>query len=144
MYALIIGVNKYGKHPLSGAVADAKSVEKFLRSKLHVPASHITRRIDEEANYKGIMDAFLEFHRDERIQRGDPILIYFAGHGTTIKDPDNADKTLQCIVPYDSDRLITNHTLARLLSRIAEGDGGGTAGKGNNIVRCLDTLGSGH
>lgn len=149
MYALIIGVNKYQHHPLSGAVADAKSVEKFLYSKLHVPPSHIRTRINEEANCKGILGAFLELHRDTRIKRGDPILIYFAGHGTTVKDPDDANKSLQCIVPYDSDQrlregLITDRTLARLLCRIAEGDGGRMEGKGDNIVRWLIMLGSDH
>lgn len=140
MHALVIGINDYTKFPLSGAVADAESVKDYLLSYLHVPLDQITMLLNAEASHEGILNAFRELQTKTSIEHGHPILIYFAGHGTTILDHQNPKRTLQCIVPYSPEekvKPIADCTLGKLLRRIAEGTDSGSAmaGKGDNIVR---------
>lgn len=115
-----------------------------------VPLENIVLLTDEDATSAAIIDALTKLKTDNRIRRGDPIVIYFAGHGTEIKAPDGwecgrADRVIQGIVPHDCDAVksgvkigpIADRVLGALIGSIAKE-------KDNNIVSsatvCLRTL----
>ena len=55
LFALIIGIDiyRYGKYQsLKGAVADARKIEKYLKTVLKVPQAHITFLSNEAATRK--------------------------------------------------------------------------------------------
>ena len=139
MFALIIGINKYKDWPLYGAVADADAVLDYLQNHLGVPTSRIRILRDSEATRGAIIREIiaLSVKDDKIIEKGDPILIYFAGHGESADTPDSevwkvgSTGKIELLVPYDRDSStlgIPDRTLAALLSHIA-------IKKGDNIVR---------
>jgi uncharacterized caspase-like protein len=141
-YALLIGIDDYPKlTKLKGAVADANDMESFLISNLNVPIDRIINLRNDTASRTRIIQAFQELQDDPRIKRGDPILIYYAGHGGLRKAEADwkakygADE-VQVIFPFDygvpisgseSIKCIPDKTVAALLNELAEA-------KGDNIV----------
>lgn len=140
LFALIIGINAY-QHvkPLRGAVADALAFKQYLQDHLSIPEQNINILLDQQATRKNITDAFQSLQEDERIENKDPIVIYYAGHGSTLpapKDWEAGGTHIQALVPQDvnvvdaSDNLIVaipDRTIAILLNNLAYA-------KGNNIV----------
>ncbi|EFI27919.1 hypothetical protein CC1G_14410 [Coprinopsis cinerea okayama7 len=103
MFTIIIGINKYrpecGFKELHGAVNDAREVYKFLVAELGVPKEQIIFLTDEQASRDNIRKAFRRLRDDKRVERDDPILVYFAGHGAEIVCTSGA--RIQAIVPQD-------------------------------------------
>ena len=146
LFALIIGINKY-KSPdipnLVGAVDDANAMRNYLQKYLGVPSSRIRDLRDSEATRAAILKEVEGFSSNSKIKEGDPILMYYAGHGGSANTPEgwpgwevgNTGK-IELLIPYDhSSPLNGNHqhgipdrTLGALLSHIA-------GKKGDNIVR---------
>ena len=146
LFALIIGINEY-KSPkipvLSGAVPDAEAVRDYLQNPSHlgVPSSQIRILLDSEAKRAAIIKEIKALSLKDEIEKGDPILIYYAGHGGSADTPKDwrlggTGKT-EFLIPYDhSSSLedgnpshgIPDRTLGALLSRLAKE-------KGDNIVR---------
>lgn len=150
LFALLVGINVYGspaqasrRHlpELKGAVADALSFRDWLQC-IGTPSDQIVLLTDKEATYAAIIDALRKLRIDKRISKGDPIFIYYAGHGTELPAPvhwnwSNHDKVIQAIVPYNCDIVdpetkkpvppISDLFLGTLLGDIA-------LEKGNNIV----------
>lgn len=148
LFAIIIGINNYASpklqpYKLEGAVADAEDMRSFLTQSLGVPELQITVLHDERATKQAIEDAIADLESDPRIHKGDPILIYYAGHGAqTIAPPDwpTDGPLIQMIIPHDFDPDSTDSSkgqpildldLARLLDNLAEK-------KGDNITVILD------
>ncbi|KAF8970606.1 hypothetical protein BDZ97DRAFT_1790093 [Flammula alnicola] len=148
LFALIIGINSYKSKEFSdlyGAVPDARLFEDYLKTDLKVPSNQICVLLDQAASRKAIIEAFIALKNDERIKKGDPILIFFAGHGGELQPSDDwASRglgiTMQMLVPQDycSKSLesksvpgIPDRTIAALLQGIAEK-------KGDNITVVFD------
>ena len=144
LFALIIGINRYKSHEipnLSEAVPDADAVRDYLQKDQDVPSFQITNIRDSEATRVRIIEAIEALSVNDEIESGDPILIYYSGHGGLADTPKGWEvggtgKT-EFLVPYDySSSLrdgnpkhgIPDRTLRTLLSRLAEK-------KGDNIVR---------
>ncbi|QRW26007.1 ICE-like protease (caspase) p20 domain protein [Rhizoctonia solani] len=82
LHALIIGINDYPNlSKLKGAVADADAFAEFLQSDLKVPAQQIVNLRDNAATRQAIIDSIMQLWSNPHINYGDPILIYYAGHG---------------------------------------------------------------
>ncbi|KAK0485613.1 caspase domain-containing protein [Armillaria luteobubalina] len=95
-WAVVTGVDEYKASPLRGCVADAKMVFEYLRNYLCVPESHIqlllsapsadikesTESRNKQPTRTNIVNAILGLSINLKIQHGDNIIIYFAGHGT--------------------------------------------------------------
>lgn len=141
LFALTIGINQYlnMEYPaLKGCVADADAVEVYLKSRLSVPDSQITSLRNDHATRSAIIQAFRGLKDDARIENGNPILIYFAGHGGQATAPEGwpCSGQVQMIIPYDCGcqfggeivHGIPDLTIAWHLKRLADQ-------KGNNIVR---------
>jgi len=92
LFALVIGIGKYALKQFSklpGAVPDANEVVNWLFDDLNVPRNQVSLITDEAASRAGIISALEAFRSDDRIRQGDPILIYYAGHGSSIPPPED-------------------------------------------------------
>ncbi|KAI0309848.1 hypothetical protein OF83DRAFT_1071404, partial [Amylostereum chailletii] len=153
LFALVIGIDEYYDSRvknLSGAVADAEDVETFLIETMNVSPSRITKLHNREATRENIKECIRGLATHPDIKKGDPILIFYAGHGSEAVPPrgwpaGGPNKKIQMLVPYDfipstvlSERGqgIPDITLSVLLTRIAKA-------KGDNITVILDCCYSG-
>ena len=148
LFALIIGINEYESpaiQNLLGAVPDADAVRDYLQKHLGVPSSQIRNLRDSEATRTAIIDEIKAFLHNDNIKPGDPILIYYAGHGGRAETPPDWEAggtKIQLLVPcdystqleaveqeeIDQKQAIPDRTLGALLTRLANK-------KGDNIVR---------
>lgn len=109
----------------------------FLQDSFRVPSENISCILDDAATRRSIIDHFVQLQLDSRINFGDPILIYYAGHGGEAKPPPKWPQSMiQTIIPHDFGTVvdgrtvpsIPDRTIGTLLEHLAES-------KGNNIVR---------
>ena len=153
LFALIIGINEYPNIPnsnLKGAVADADNMRDYLQNRLGVPSCRIKNLRDHGATRATIIEEIqaLSFNKEIKKARGDPILIYYAGHGGSTDTPEewkagNTGKLrTEFLIPYDYSGSslkdgnvnlklthgIPDRTLGFLLLQLA-------GKKGDNIVR---------
>ncbi|KAK0451477.1 caspase domain-containing protein [Armillaria borealis] len=159
IFALIIGISKYGspKFPsVPGAATDAKRFYRFVRDVLHAPRKNIISLHDERATRSAIIGAFRSLEKDPNINsRTAAIIIYYAGHGAVAlkpvewKDWETSDKKIEMLCPFDmtfsgrDDKAnevqvegvkiegIPDRTINRLLLDLS-------IAKGNNITIILD------
>jgi hypothetical protein len=173
LFALIIGINTYNPsskavsidrgsqvltanslYPalpsftnLRGAVADAEHFHTYLTSKLGVPEKQITLLREKDATREEIIAAFQRFsEKGNGINKGDSIVIFYAGHGAQARPPkrllgtDGCPEYVELLVPYDYNKIpgnqenmgIPDYTLAALINAIARS-------KGDNIVGLIFT-----
>lgn len=146
MFALIIGIDNYrdpNVKKLRGAVADADRFGSFLRGQVKVENDRIIHLRNEKATRKEIENAFCSLWQTESINYGEPIVVYFAGHGCKIGRPASWEtgglQEIEGIFPYDiqpsqqqgtNPRIfpIPDRTIAAWLNILSHR-------KGNNIVR---------
>lgn len=107
----------------------------YLLTDLQVPESQIRLLLDDQAKRADIISALQGIQADDRIKKGDPILIFFAGHGGETDAPPgwptgDPDKKIQMIIPqdYSTDKSapvhgIPDRSLAALLNGIANRHG---------------------
>jgi hypothetical protein len=130
---------------LSGCVADAQSMQKYLVDSLAVPMDHILLLTDDNATRQAILQAFqTHFINNDRITKGNAMLFYFAGHGSQFNAPagwTTDDRKVETITPHDQNVEtevfgIPDRTLFALFNKTAEV-------RGNNITTVLDCCHSG-
>lgn len=113
-------------------------MKRYLEEYLDVPSDQIVLLIDQDATRLAIITAIASLANNPLIARGNPILIYYAGHGTQITAPEkwecgSPDRQIQAIVPYDCTPSgydvapIPDRSINGLLYAVSEK-------KGNNIV----------
>jgi hypothetical protein len=112
---------------LSGAVPDADAMNNYLQTDLKVPVAQIENLRNKDATRSNIIAAFERLRDNSKINRQDPILIYYAGHGGEILFDD-----MEALIPVDyvAEKIfpIPDRTVAALINGIARKHG-------NNIVR---------
>lgn len=143
MFGLIIGIDKYKSdiHDLQGCKGDAKSMLDFLCHRFHIRSTHFLRLADERATRSAIIHGFQNhLMGNYHIERGDPIVIFYAGHGSRAAAPKgwNADDgKVETICPHDERTIgsdgkeifgIPDRTIGGLLRKLS-------SVKGDNIVR---------
>ena len=140
LHALIVTIDRYKdrKIPdLKGCTVDGDNMERFLVDTF--PSRQIRRLANEDATRSAILDAFdTQFTTNSGVQKGDPMLFFFAGHGSRVKPHDDwhtETDEVEALVPYDQGSSensvvygIPYLTLRRLVQKLA-------SVKGNNIVR---------
>ena len=139
LFALIIGIDKYKDITpnLSGAVADASAMMQFLSTKASAVRTVFLQ--NEGATRTAIIEGFEALQKWKEIEKGDPIVVYFAGHGSEARMQGGEEYT-QMLLPYDASPRTPNveelpavagipdHLIRDFLNDIAKE-------KGNNIVR---------
>ncbi|CAE6447176.1 unnamed protein product [Rhizoctonia solani] len=150
LYSLIIGIDTYPSLSfLKGAVNDADDMTNFLMADLGVPPDRIVNLRNEQASRKRIIDELQNLWKNPHINHGDPILIYYAGHGG-LAQANKAWKArygapkIQVIFPHDYGQdvigsatstkvnCIPDKTIAQLLNKLA-------TEKGDNITVIFDS-----
>ncbi|KAK0493163.1 hypothetical protein EDD18DRAFT_431956 [Armillaria luteobubalina] len=115
-WAVIIAIDDYKMSPLRACVSDAEMVVKYLSDDLHVPGDHIqlllsadikrcTVSENKPPTRANIVNTIFGLSTNAGIQRGDNIIIYFAGHGTTYNCDDyynNKDGTAAMLGNIDA------------------------------------------
>ncbi len=103
-FALLIGINEYPQLPkanwLSYSVNDVKAMQKLLVGSYGFPKENIKTLTDDKATKANIEAALSEFADSDRIVKEDRILIYFSGHGQTVKTA--AGGEMGFLIPYDA------------------------------------------
>ncbi|KAK7471966.1 hypothetical protein VKT23_000074 [Stygiomarasmius scandens] len=150
-HALLIGIDKYEEiSPLCGAVSDVECMKDFLMIDCKVPQNRIVKLCDEQATRENIIDAIGGIAGNPDIKTDDPILIYFAGHGSETTPPvgwptSSKNGMIQMLLPYDFSKHgsrdfrgqgIWDLTMNQLLANIARQ-------KSDNITVILDCCHSG-
>ncbi|KAI0311621.1 hypothetical protein OF83DRAFT_1150129 [Amylostereum chailletii] len=73
--------------------------EYLLRTR---PSTRIIGHLyDEQATRMALIKAIRDIGSDDLIQKGDPILIYYAGHGATVPAGTSDSGKVEALVPYD-------------------------------------------
>jgi hypothetical protein len=125
---------------LRGAEADADDMVQYLRA-MGVDDSSIHNLRGCAATRRAIIDGFLALKDDPRIEKGDPILVFYAGHGARTPAPSGWEAgeygaSIEMILPHNfspqttsdpEEQGIPDFTLAGLFSMLARE-------KGDNIV----------
>lgn len=149
VFALVVGIDNYKSRNiwnLHSCVEDAKRVKRWLIDGLNTPEDQICVLIDSQATKQKIEDSLMEhLVNNASIQKNDAIIIYFAGHGSSLVAPrdwfQDADNTaeVQVICPYDHDTNTTQGRIAGISERSLHAlidDLSST--KGNNVTLILD------
>ncbi len=102
-YALLIGVNQYPKLPkdkwLQYSVNDVTSLRKILINSYGFRKENVKILVDAKATRAGIEQALAELADSDTIKTDDRVLIYFSGHGQTVKA---LGGEMGFLLPYDA------------------------------------------
>ncbi|KAK0219719.1 peptidase C14, caspase domain-containing protein [Armillaria nabsnona] len=166
IWAVLVGIDGYLSYPLRGCVADALTMEQYLVDDIFVPRERIQRllgparygdpstdvsSIPSRAN---IISLLLNLTTNPNIEYGDPVIIFFAGHGSRyplsdVDDDPDFDEELddecsqhfvEALCPVDRNTIdsngalipdITDRELNAILKQIS-------CAKGNRITVILD------
>ncbi|KAI0946425.1 hypothetical protein AcW1_009891 [Taiwanofungus camphoratus] len=150
VFALIIAIDKY-KNPdddLSGCENDGRKIESFLLDVLLVPPSHIVFLTNEGATRAAILSAFKSHLIDnEKIQKGDAIVFFYAGHGSRVQAPPQwlaENNMVETICPHDDGEDIEGDLTPGIPDRTFDGLMRHLAhNKGDNIIAIFDSCHSG-
>lgn len=87
---------------LDGCVNDAMSIKTLLESKYGFNEDHITLLANDKATRKAIVDGIKQLTAIS--QKGDLVVVYYAGHGSQIRNiaSNEADQKDETIVPSDA------------------------------------------
>ena len=150
VFALVVGIDIYKSGNiwnLHSCVEDAKCIKRWLIDGLNAPKDQIRTLLNNQATKQNIEDSFMEhLVNNPAIEKNDAIIIYFAGHGSSLVAPrdwfqevDNNTAEVQVICPYDHDTNTTQGRIAGISDRSLHAlidDLSST--KGNNITLILD------
>ena len=103
-HALLIGVNEYPRLPkdkwLQYALNDVRGMKETLVKSYGFPAENIITLTNNQATKTGIEAAMAKFSDPARVSPDDRVLIYFSGHGQTVKMPTGGDHGF--LIPSDA------------------------------------------
>src|SRR5262245_38411499 len=114
-WALVIGINEYQHVPhLHYATNDAEALGSIIVEKLGFPKDNVTNLLDGDATKDKILTSVMGFTK-EHVHPDDRLLVFFAGHGHTVRG-NRGD--VGFLVPVDARRddpatLIPWHALTK-------------------------------
>lgn len=147
LFALVIGIDKYKSGniwDLQTSVDDANSIKHFLTHDLHVPRDQICMLLGKQATKHNIEQSFSDhLTNNPTIEHGDAILIYFAGHGSSIRAPrgwyGDGSKDVEVLCTFDYDTKWSEGRVAGISDRSLHAMIGELCRlKGDNITLILD------
>ncbi|RYF91754.1 MAG: caspase family protein, partial [Chitinophagaceae bacterium] len=90
IYALLVGINKYSRNPLSGCINDVNAVEEFLKKTYGSQPGfsvNIRRLTDEDETQPTRANVIAGFDYFDPATDGDTCLFYYSGHGSYCPAP---------------------------------------------------------
>lgn len=101
-WALVVGISKFKdpKWNLMYPEKDARDFAKFLVQECNFKPDHVKLLVNEEASQRAILGQLGSRWLPNNVEKGDLVLLYYAGHGTSA-DQDAARKNF--LVAYDTD-----------------------------------------
>ncbi|THU85347.1 hypothetical protein K435DRAFT_843305 [Dendrothele bispora CBS 962.96] len=146
IHALLIGIDKY-KDPnnvttLAGCVNDCNDVKAWVDESFTFPHTMLLQ--NHEATRDAIIKQIGDIATSKYIDRGHPILIYFAGHGAQVEPLKEwelpSERKIQMCIPYDfSLKPIDGKGMGILDRDLSEAIAKVAKKKGDNIVVILDS-----
>lgn len=104
-YAVLVGIDTY-KDPrignLSYSTSDAKAIATLLISELGFNPKNVILLLDSMATRKNIIDTLSRFITDPSISSNSQLVFYYAGHGSTVKNPNDLTSITGFLLTYDS------------------------------------------
>ncbi|KAG9316624.1 hypothetical protein JVU11DRAFT_2678 [Chiua virens] len=147
LFALLIGIDDYKSGRvwnLEACADDARRVKQWLTNDLQTPSANIALLVNKEATKRRIEDVFMShLVNNPAISQGDALVVYFAGHGSSMPAPrdwcEGKPRYVQVLCPYDHDTKgpegrvagISDRSLCSMLGELC-------AVKGDNITLILD------
>ncbi|KAK0488254.1 hypothetical protein EDD18DRAFT_1423355 [Armillaria luteobubalina] len=123
-WVVLIGIEKYNGRPLHGCVSDARLMEKYFVEELRVPKDRIQLLLGSEDHTSPddpmypsrthITDVLRGLATNDKIEHGENIIVYFAGHGSCYSyyeddgDEDGICENIEALCPIDRDTLGAN------------------------------------
>jgi hypothetical protein len=104
-HALLIGINHYPKIPkadLQGCVSDMELMRSVLIDRFGFPAERVRTLRDDEATQQAIRGALADLAA--AAGENDLVVLFYAGHGSRLADPQRPGAMIDSIVPCDSGR----------------------------------------
>jgi formylglycine-generating enzyme required for sulfatase activity len=103
-HALVIGISEYGFLPkskwLDYAAKDAAELREVLIRSYGFLPENVTVLLNEQATKANTEHALSALADDRRIKSDDRVLIFFSGHGQTVKSGNGGD--MGFLIPYDA------------------------------------------
>ncbi len=103
-HVLAIGINKYphlkGEDQLTYARKDAEELVKLLVEEFAFPKTNIVTLYDDQATKENIIRELDNLTDNQKVGPEDQVLVFFSGHGQTIKTPIGGD--VGYLVPADA------------------------------------------
>ena len=85
-HALVIGINEYERAPrLEQATNDAEGFARVLHERFDFTEHNVTILTDSRATKTEILRLFMRYAQDDAVGNDDRIIVYFAGHGHTVR-----------------------------------------------------------
>ena len=85
-HALVIGINDYEHAPrLAHAQNDAEAFARVLRERFEFTKDNLTILTDGDATRSEILRVFMRYAQDSNVGDDDRIVVFFAGHGHTVR-----------------------------------------------------------
>jgi hypothetical protein len=147
VFAVLIGIDDYKSGRiwnLEACAHDAQRMKQWLMQDLQVPKENIALLLNQEATKRRIEDTFMShLVNNPAIAKGDALIVYFAGHGSTMRAPPDWCEgklgSVQVLCPYDHDTKgpegriagISDRSLFAMLAELS-------LVKGDNITLILD------
>lgn len=107
---LVIGIDQYPKlKPASNlhyAVADAQAVRKALVERFGFQDKNVVELTDGSATQTGVRTALAELADRKKVGADDVVVIYFSGHGATVKLDDGSE--MGFLIPASADIDLTD------------------------------------
>ncbi|EKM80635.1 hypothetical protein AGABI1DRAFT_55618 [Agaricus bisporus var. burnettii JB137-S8] len=149
VFAFIVGIDNYKSGHiwnLHSCVDDARRVHSWLVDDLNVPEDQICMLLNSRATKHTIEERFMSHLTNNRsMEKGDAILIYFAGHSSVIPAPEGwfqsrGKDVVEVLCTYDYDTKatcgrnagISDRSMRAMLFELSQF-------KGDNITLILDT-----
>ncbi len=102
-HALLIGINRYPGMPgkdLEYALNDVKAMAETLVKSYGFPPGNVRLLMDKDATLAGIRAALADLADNRKVAPEDRVLVYFSGHGQTVKLPGGGD--MGFLIPHDA------------------------------------------
>src|SRR5579871_6215147 len=110
-HALLIGINRYKNRPrnlwLSYADNDVNELKQLLIDHYGFEPQNVVTLLNEQATFDVIRRKLAALSNPRLVEKEDRVLIFFAGHGQTLKLPTGDD--MGFLIPYDADPLDPDH-----------------------------------